>query len=138
MERSNSAELLSTILDHYGLTQENCNEHVSDSLLEKFCQSHCEKWRLLTACLKMKAIAAKDIDRGSKDEDEKRLSFFRRWKHEKGFDATYKVLISALLDIDCRGDAESVCKLMKKSLSDIPQHAIRTTKEIQEPTITGS
>ena len=62
----------------------------------------------------MRDIVVRDIDREGKPEEEKRVTFFKRWKRQKGSQATYKVLISALLQTKRREDAECVCELLKK------------------------
>ena len=55
------------------------------------------------------------------DEDLKRNKFFTTWKTKKGFEATYKKLISALQTIECNDDAEHVCKLLSQSVHVQPQ-----------------
>ena len=106
-----------SILRHYELTEEDCAQQISDAHLADISESHCEHWRSLPAQLKIKTIVAKDIDRGAKEENEKRHAFFEKWKQERGCDATYKCLILGLLEIKDRESAESVCKLLKKSLT---------------------
>lgn len=63
----------------------------------------------------LESIVADDIDKSQVSEDQKRRTFFKQWKQMNGFDATYKNLISALLKIKCRQDAEHVCKLLQES-----------------------
>lgn len=115
--QSEDVSVYQAILKHYKLTETNCARPVSDGHLADISQSHCEHWRLLPSKLEMKSIVAKDIDREQKHENEKRLAFFEQWRQERGSDATYKCLILALLEIKCREDAESVCKILAKSLS---------------------
>lgn len=67
-----------------------------------------------------------DIDRKSVSEDEKRATFFAKLKEKKGSGATYEVLISALLGIECVDDAESVCKLLQNPTSIPPQQSIHS------------
>ena len=43
-----------------------------------------------------------DLERDFKTEEEMRIGLLKKWKKMKGFDATYKVLIKALLDIESR------------------------------------
>jgi hypothetical protein len=116
---------LSSVMEHYQLSEADCNLQVTDVHVEKISSSYCEKWRSLPPYLKMEAIVAKDIDRehpGS-DESEKRGSFFKKWKETRGLEATYRSLINALLETKCRGDAEGVCELLKKRLSmPLPSH----------------
>ncbi len=127
-----------SIMEHYQLQEEDCNKPISDSHLAKISQSICEKWRLLPSHLKMEPIVTKDIDRESKSEEEKRLEFLKRWKQERGLDATYKELINALLEIQCRRDAEKVCELLRKFLSAPPAQsdgsAVPNSREDQEVT----
>ena len=71
-------------------------------------------WRWLPAALDMEhpTIVVNDIERGKGHESDMRDHFFTVWKSEKGTDATYKALISALLRIDCRKDTEYVCGIV--------------------------
>lgn len=110
---SGSATILNSILENYELTEEDVKKKVTDAHLVKISQSYCEKWWLLPSQLEIEHIVTKDIDRETKSQEEKRLTFLKRWQQEKGSDATYESLISALLNIKCRDDAEGVCKLLK-------------------------
>ena len=57
------------------------------------------------------------------DEREKRHDFLKRWKDVKESSATYKKLISALLEIKCGADADFVCKLIHPATStSTPNH----------------
>ena len=68
---------------------------------------------------------AEDIDKSQKGERENRHEFLLIWKEMEGSGATYKQLITALLKIKCRQDAEKLCEMLKKSIHD--QLAIATT-----------
>jgi len=105
------------LVEHYNLTEGDCNKPVSDVHLECISRSHCEHWKRLPAHLGMDPIVAKDIESGYGDEGTKRHNFFCTWKKTKGFNATYKQLISALLKINCRQDAECVCEMLRDSIS---------------------
>ena len=64
----------------------------------------------------MRKIVVQDIDRLlGLSEEEKRLAFFKQWKREKGSEATYKKLIDALEEMDCREDVENVCRVLQSS-----------------------
>lgn len=106
---------LSSILERYELTEHDCEKIVSDCHVEDISRSHCEKWRMLPSHLRLESIIVNDAEREATTEEERRLVFFRRWKRERGSDANYKSLIRALLLMKYRGDAESVCKLLKNS-----------------------
>lgn len=100
----------------YSLNEDKYNRKISDKHFDEVSRSHCSRWRSLRARLEMKNIVVDDIDRApGADEDEKRLSFFSKWKQKRGSKATYKCLISALLEIECVEDAEGVCKMLKNS-----------------------
>ena len=78
---------------------------------------------MLPSHLGVPQIYVHDINRNSTEESERRSNFFFGWKELKGSAATYKALITALLDIDCREDAEGVCRFLKKTkIQPLPQH----------------
>lgn len=106
--------ILSSLIEHFEL-KEQCNEPISSLHLNEIALSYCAKWRFLPPPLGLEYIAAQDIDRGTGNEEDKRLAFFLKWKHAKGPKATYRRLIEALLAIKCRADAEGVCKLLASS-----------------------
>jgi hypothetical protein len=96
---------------------------VSDRHLEEISRVCCEDWRSLPPHLKLETIAAKDIDKSPKVEEEKRHDFLKKWKKTKGSDATYKKLHDALIEIKSRDDAERVCKIMREVSSPVESHA---------------
>lgn len=61
----------------------------------------------------METIETDDIDKSSSDEKVKRRNFFNEWKNREGSGTTYGKLLSALLAIKCRDDAESVCEMLQ-------------------------
>ncbi len=95
------------------LAEEHCNQQISDRHLEDFSRSSCQQWRSLPSRLGLPTILAEDIERSVSNEGERRHIFFQEWKQRKGFEATYKRLIEALIGINRREDAEKVCQLMK-------------------------
>jgi hypothetical protein len=106
-----------SLLDYYQLKEGTCNQQVTDKHLCEIASSYCRQWRTLRAKLGLKNIVEHDIDYSIPgDEEGRRHAFFDKWKLVKGSAATYKILISALLEIKCRDDAEGVCRLLKKSL----------------------
>ena len=104
------------MIEHFELSETDINQQISDCDVEEISNSFCEKWRSLPPYLEMETIVAKDIDRDHSgcDECEKRCSLLKKWKKLKGQKATYKCLISALLRMKCRDEAEGVCRLLKK------------------------
>ena len=108
---------LRSLLAHYNLPVDVCYEQVSDVHLEEISGSHCKDWRRLPPHLELESIMASDIDRKQVGEGERRREFFFGWKERRGSGATYGSLIRALLQIRCRQDAESICKLLQASTS---------------------
>lgn len=100
----------------YSLTEEDLKREISDSHLCDIAQNHCVCWKLLPSRLDLPSNIAKDICCENLDEPAKRLEFFQKWKRMKGSCATYKALICALLNINERLDAESICKILKSPL----------------------
>lgn len=104
-------------MKQYELSDGDCNQQVTDDHLELISRSSCKQWKSLPSHLGMDTIAADDIDKGQKEEREKRHDFFLKWKETKGSQATYKQLITALLKIKCTQDAEGVCEVLKESVA---------------------
>lgn len=112
---SKALELQST----HGLSERELDRQVSDKDLERISRSCCKHWKFLPAYLELEAILALDIDRKGVDEREKRHEFLLKWREIKGSAATYKQLISALLEIKSVEDAERVCVLVKESTHEL-------------------
>ena len=110
------------LMGHYGLTEGHYNQTVDDSHLEKLSRSGCKQWKSLPSHLKLETIVAEDIDKSQKEEREKRYDFLLKWKNTEGSAATYAQLISALLKIKCRRDAERLCEMVKKSAPQSQPH----------------
>ena len=129
----------SKFLAHHELTEEDCEREVSDSDIVKIASSIHGKWKTqLPSHLGMDPIVVADIVRapGYIPEEDRRLDFFKKWKQQKGFEATYKTLIIALLEIKCTQDAGKVCKILKEvlqkqasSASDTPANPTASHKQ---------
>ena len=113
----------------YHLTEEDVDKQITDKHIEVISRFRCRKWRFLYAHLDLASIGVEDIDHMQVDEDQKRSLFFTNWKEKKGSEATYKRLISALLTMECREDAESVCDLLKQQ----QQQQNQQQRQQQEP-----
>ena len=111
MELPNSS--VDDLLKCYSLTREKCNRVVSDAHIDEISRYYSREWKSLPPHLDIKNIVAEDC---VGDPREKRRTFFFQWKQIKGSDATYLQLISALLKIKCKQDAEGVCELLQASL----------------------
>ncbi len=110
---SNPGELL----QRFQLSEDDVLQRVSDIHIQEIsCAKHIQWW-LLPAVLIMENpnTIVKDIERERKSEKEMRIAFFSEWQRQKGSDASYKALISALLCIGSKEHAEYVCELLKRS-----------------------
>lgn len=112
------AKSYESLIQDYGLTDEHCNQKVSDDHLQQISRSCCRQWKSLPPYLEVETIVADDIDKTQKGEREKRHDFLKEWRGTS--DGTYKQLIIALLKIKSREDAEKVCKILKQSLPSQP------------------
>ena len=120
---SSDKTLTVTLLEQYELTEDDCNQKISDYHCSEISRTLCGGWRGLPSHLGVPQIYVHDINRNSTEESERRSNFFFGWKELKGSAATYKALIAALLDIDCREDAEGVCRFLKKTkIQPLVQH----------------
>ena len=112
-----SDKVIRTLCAQIGVAYHNLDEVISDLHLDQIALSRCTYWRFLPTRLGLSNVVAKDIDREFQKEPEKRRELFEQWKQRKGFEATYRSLVRALLDIDKRLDAEYVCKLASQACS---------------------
>lgn len=107
---------LKDLMMKYRLTDRMCEREVTDETMDEIASSCCGKFREMPPYLPgMKEIHVHDAERDGHTEAEKRNAFFKTWKRGRGTDATYRVLIAALLKIKCTNDAEEVCKLASDS-----------------------
>ena len=114
------ASQIGKMIGHYELTEEDCRREVSDADIIEIASSLCGKWKTkLPHLLGMESIIVADIvgAPGYTSEEERRLAFFKEWKQQEGYEATYMSLVSALLKIKCKQDAGSVLRILKKSIS---------------------
>ena len=112
MSTTSLSTQFSQLKERYNLQELGLSQQVSDRHIQKFSSSHGSKWKLMPTYLGLATILAEDFDCASKSKEENRHNFFSTWKQVKGSSATYKALITALLEINCREDAESVCRLV--------------------------
>ena len=113
------------LMNHYGLTEEHYDQQVEDIHLEELSRSGCKQWKSLPPHLEVETIVADDIDNSREDPGTKRYKFLLKWKNMKGFDATYRPIINALLKIECRQDAQKLCEMLKKCVTQ-PQFPTTT------------
>ena len=88
-----------------------CDSNIIPSLADCFIE-----WRVIFASL-LSELDLRDIYRENGTEEERRIAALRKWKARKGDEATYKVLVDALLNKGEKGQAESLCKFLADHLS---------------------
>jgi hypothetical protein len=103
------------VADRVGLAADEllkaCDSSIIPSLANCFSQ-----WRVIFGSL-LNERDLDDVDREPTPE-EKRIAALRKWRDRKGREATYKVLIDALLNEGERYQAESLCKTLADDLSN--------------------
>ena len=99
--------VLRSLMEHYGHGR-GYDRQISDKHLVKISQSCCRRWKSLRPFLELEEIVEYNIDHSADDEEEKRLKFLKKWKEIKASDATYKKLISALLEIEYRDERKPI------------------------------
>ena len=103
------------LLSKHNLTAKDCDEIVSDIHIGVISRDYCMKWSDLYPYLNLKEIDVYNVKRDYHDEQEKKGAFFSLWRQREGSHATYAKLIQALLKLECKKDAESICKLLQLS-----------------------
>ena len=125
----------SDVLKDFGLTDEESDQQISDTQLEKISRTCITRWRSLPPYLEVSSITIDDIDHDSNKEEEKRNDFFSDWKLKNGSRATYKKLLHGLLEIGCRDDAEKVCRLLREYVSTLEQNSGTTSRRSIEKSV---
>ena len=91
-----------------------CDSNIIPSLADCFSQ-----WKVIFGSL-LSDLDLSDVDKENSIEEEKRIAALRKWKARNGCEATYKVLVDALLNKGERYQAENLCRkiLAHHSMSD--------------------
>lgn len=110
-----SKQKMDELISTFQLSEDSIAAPVSDMHIQEISRSHCRKWRDLPAPLEMEDHHPDDIEHDFAKEVDRRKEFLKAWQSEKGSDANYKKLISGLLVIKCKQDAEYVCGLLRST-----------------------
>ena len=91
-----------------------CDSNIIPSLGDCFREWKVIFWSLLSE------IDVHDVNKENTTEAMKRIAALYKWRDRKGREATYKVLVDALLDRGERYQAENLCRkiLAHHSMSD--------------------
>ena len=84
----------------------SCNNSIIPSLADCFSE-----WEVIFGSL-LSEIELNGVDKENTTGVKKRIAALRKWKARNGCEATYKVLVDALLNRDERDQAENLCKIL--------------------------
>ena len=98
------------------LDEECSKEHINEISL--FLTS----WKTLAPHLYLEDTDIEEIDQDGKTEQEKKLKTLQKWKERFIFQATYKVLMEALLKIGKADRVRKVCHLLQSPAIGIAAH----------------
>ena len=111
MAQKEDVNVVGLAADHDELSK-FCDSSIIPSLADCF-----REWRVIFGSL-LSELDLGDVDRENTTEEEKRIAALRKWRDRKGREATYKILVDALLNRGERHQAESLCKTLANHLSD--------------------
>ena len=114
---------LYTLLYRFNLDEGECDKAVRKAHIEELSKANFDQWRLLPPPLNVESISVEGIERDIPVEKDRKCSFLYQWKQIKGFAATYRQLINALIAIKSTEDAANVCKVMKRDATVHPYPA---------------
>ena len=108
-----------SLLELQGSLGEEAEEQVDERHLSEISHRCNCQWKTLHPCLELPTDTKDAVEQeignldASEDEEGKRLVLLSKWKDAKGSEATYKLLVGALLQAGCKDDAEMVCELIQ-------------------------
>ena len=79
--------------------------------------SFCDPWQLVGRHLHLSEAQISAIDGDNRSTDLKRLGTLQKWKEMFVFNATYRVLVEALIDCSKVQQASEVCKYLAQKES---------------------
>ena len=99
-----------------GLAADELSKPCDDSIIPSLAD-YFSRWRVIFGSL-LSDLDLGDVDRENTTEEEKRIAALRKWRDRNGSEATYEILVGALLNRGERHQAESLCKTLADHLSD--------------------
>ena len=70
-----------------------------------------DQWRLVFSSL-LSGVELDDVDKENQSEQEKRVAALRKWKARRGSEATYDILLEAILISGRMDQAELLCQFL--------------------------
>lgn len=107
------------LMRRFRLEEKDCNQEIEDAHGESIFSKLCGQWKFLITVLELPKVWKDDLQQDCRNEADRRVNFFSKWKKKDGSSVTYIRLIRALLDINNKEDAEEVCKFLKDLLSRV-------------------
>lgn len=108
---------LPNILRHTGVPEERLNARISDNHLGRIFLLDIE-WRRLVTPLELNGlISLQNIEHDHHTEQMRKEAFITRWRQIRDFNATYRVLVNALLMIMDATHARMIVELLRGKLA---------------------
>ena len=108
------AQTAEDVANEVGLPAEELSKPCDNQNISLLADCFSE-WRVIFASL-LSNVDLSDVTRENESEKERRRAALRKWKGSNGSGATYKVLVSALLDNGEKDQAEVLCRILAKQL----------------------
>ncbi len=100
------------VISKFGILSDEIDQECSEDHILVIYR-HLEKWEQVAYCLGLKATDIEEIEHKAMREVElMRLYTLKKWKRKDPFNATYRVLLTALHKCGCADSAEQLCKLI--------------------------
>ena len=104
------AQISAKVANEIGLAADELSKPCDGSIIPSLADCFRE-WRVIFGSL-LSELDLGDVDRENTTEEEKRIAALRKWRARNGSEATYKILVDALLNRGERSQAESLCKTL--------------------------
>ena len=96
---------------NFNLEAEELNTPCEDRLIPSLA-NFVHPWRVVTAALGLSDVDVGDIDSENNSGEERRIAALRKWKTRNGQEATYKLLLDALISVQRVDKANGLCRLL--------------------------
>ena len=102
---------LQTIADRFNLEAKDLDKPCEDRLIPSLAK-FVHPWRMVAQSLGLSEVDVDDIYSENNSGEERRIAALRKWKTRNGQEATYKLLVDALIRVQRVNTAEKLCQLL--------------------------
>ena len=99
---------LQNVAAEVGVSMKILEQECNDQILLKLA-NFCVEWKLVGRHLKLTHAEITEVDGDNCREKLKRVGMLEKWKQKFAFNATYRVLVEALLALNNTSDALKCC-----------------------------